>query len=331
VRVNADRIHVDGRGRLSLTGIEARAGEAPTATGAGGSIIVRGRAGGESSAESLTLVDGATLSASTFGRGTGGNVDVRAKDVRIVGRAFGFTGLFARSAAAQPELGPAGAGGSVSVMADTVHLSRAASIAASSRGAGNAGSVLIDARHLTLDHSSVSAAAIRAPSAGDVTVRGAVSVEILNGSALTTQAGRDGGNISITARDMVRVDHSLLTAQSGAAGKTLTIDPKFIVLNDATINGVDLNRELTVSLTADNFLRTPAPGTRILTSLPPQLPPDVDLSNKVIPLQAPTLEAAARLLEACHIRLGSGDAVSSFLITGRGGTPVAPGGTSPSR
>ena len=326
VRINADHILFDGTGRLSLTGVEARAGDADAATGAGGDIIVQGSAGGHSAAKSLTLIDGAALSASTFGRGVGGNVRVDADQISMDGVVDGFTGLFARSAAVQPALGPAGAGGNIEVFAGTIRMRDDASVSASSRGAGNAGSVIIHADHLTLDHASLGAAAKRSPSAGDVTVDSAISVTLLNDSALTTQALQDGGNIHITASDIVRVDHSLLTAQSGATGKTLTIDPKFVVLNAATINGIDLNNTLTVTINAQNFLRSP--DTQILTSLPPRLPPDTDLSNKVIPLQSPTLDIAARLLESCGLRMGGGG-ISSFLVIGRGGTPLEPGGLSP--
>ncbi len=326
VLINSDRILIDGAGRQSLTGVEARAGDADAATGAGGDIVVHGFAGGESAARLLTLRDDAALSASTFGRGVGGNVRVYAKRIEMQGVAGGFTGLFARSAAVAPALGAAGDGGNVEVFAGDVHMTNDASISASSRGAGNAGSVTVHATHVTLDHATLGAAAKRSPSAGDVTVDGGRSVTLLNNSALTTQALQDGGNIHIRARDVVRVDHSLLTAQSGASGKTLTIDPMFVVLNAATINGVDLNRTLTVTIDAANFLRSP--DSEILTSLPPRLPPDIDLSNKVVPLESATLDISSRLLESCSLRVGA-EGISSFLVVGRGGTPIEPGGVSP--
>jgi hypothetical protein len=338
VTMAADRITFDGTGRESLTGVEARAGEADRATGRGGDIVVTGLAGPRSRVRSIRLIDGGVFSATTFGRGAGGNVTVRADDLSIVDDGDGFAGLFARSAAVRPKLGPAGPGGNVTLDAGDVRLRNTAarvtgeqdgaSIAASSVGAGNAGSVTLRVRRLTLDNATVKASAARSPSAGDVTVANARSVTLVNGAALTTSAANDGGNIKVTARDLVRVDHSTLTAQSGASGKTLSIDPDFVVLNAATINGLDFNRTLTVTIAAERFLRSI--DSRILTTLPPQLPPDIDLSNKVAPLRVEAFDVRAQLADQCGLRLGGDFAASSFLITGRGATPYAPGGASPS-
>jgi hypothetical protein len=261
-------------------------------------------------------------------------VVVHAERVRIQGPGAGFTGLFARSTAVEPRVGVPGDGGNVSVFANSLVIVdgdvRRGAISASSQGAtADAGSVTIRARELTLDHGAIGAAAKRGSSAGDITVTGARTVILKNGSALTTEAlAATGGNILIQASELVVVDHSTLTAASPAgSGKTLTIDPPIVALNKALINGQDLNKTLQVTIDARSFLKSP--DTDIITSRPPNLPPDIDISGQLVPLTIPDLGVSARLIDLCPIGLGSDMATSSFLITGRGGTPVQPGGLVP--
>jgi hypothetical protein len=330
VFLDAREILIDGTGRQSLTGVEARAGDAAAATGRGGDIRVYGVGGKGDIADSLTIRDGGALSASTFGRGAGGNVLVNARRVRLEKPGAGFTGLFARSAALDP--GPAGDAGSVSVDADSVVVKDGASISASSRApTAVAGAVTLHVGdELTLDRGTVGAAAKRGASAGDVVVS-ARSVVIKNGSSLTTEtgaAGAVGGNIAIEASVRVIVDHSTLTAASPqGSGRTLTIDPPVVALNAALINGQDLNKTLLVTIDASQFVRTL--DTQILTTRQPNLPPDINIAGQLVPLQVPDFGTAARLIDLCPIRMKTEAATSSFLITGRGATPVQPGGAAP--
>lgn len=327
VLLAADRIIIDGTGRDILTGVEARAGDAPAARGSGGSITVRGSASRRSPAKSLLLRNNGVLSASTFGVGKGGNVVVNAKEINIDGpqNPTGFTGLFARSPASAPVAGNSGDGGNVTVFSDSMRIGAGGSISADSHGLGNAGDIEIHARYLTLDGGTILAATLRAQTAGDIRITDAESVILRNRATLTTQARNDGGDIRIDARDKVIVSHSLLTAQA-TTGKRLTIDPTFVVLNSATINGLDLNNQLVVTIVAENFLKTF--DSLILTSTQANLPPDIDLSAKVLSLDAGALQRTLRLSEQCGLRIG-GD-VSSFLISGKGAAEPSPGGLSPS-
>jgi hypothetical protein len=66
--------------------------------------------------------------------------------------------------------------------------------------------------------------------------------------------------------------------------------------------------------------------SKILSTIQ-SVPPDIDLSGALLELTASPFARSAPLGETCGLLLG-GD-YSSFLIVGRGGTPIQPGGLAP--
>ena len=64
------------------------------------------------------------------------------------------------------------------------------------------------------------------------------------------------------------------------------------------------------------------PGTVIVTA------PNVDLSGSLITLPDDVLDVATLLRPDCGVRLGGN--ISSFIMLGSGGMPIAPGGFVPS-
>jgi hypothetical protein len=150
----------------------------------------------------------------------------------------------------------------------------------------------------------------------------------------------NGGNITIAAPDLIYLWNSQLTAQADTTGGgfgnggNLTIEPgSFLILQDGSlISKSSFGNGGNISILADNFFQSTsvidasAPfglaGTVKVTA------PEADLSGSLIGLPSNLLDAAAQLRPDCGVRL-SGN-LSSFVVLGRGGLPLQPGGFLPS-
>jgi len=170
--------------------------------------------------------------------------------------------------------------------------------------------------------------------AGDVSVTAGADINLTD-STISAQAGLNGGNISLKSLSMIYLLNSPLTAnaQNGNGG-VITLDPSFVILNQSPLTArvsVQGNGG-TVSINSDYFfasqspfdVSTPSgiPGTVVVTA------PNVDLSGVLVALGGDFLDAESRLRPDCAVRLA--DDVSTFLLLGRGGVPLEPGGFLPS-
>lgn len=152
---------------------------------------------------------------------------------------------------------------------------------------------------------------------------------------MTSQAGPGGGgNVTISAPSMVYLLDGTLTAQAVGDGGNLTLrEPQFVVLNrSALISKSTSANGGNITLLSDYFLTS---ASVIDASAPFGLPgtvsvsaPDVDLSASLVPLPASLLDVSTLLQPDCGVRLDGG--ISSFVVGGRGGSPIQPGGFLPS-
>jgi hypothetical protein len=131
-----------------------------------------------------------------------------------------------------------------------------------------------------------------------------------------------------------------LTGQADSTGSgfgnggNLTIEPsRFLILNDsALISKSSLGNGGNISIFSDFFFQSDSiidatapfglPGTVSVTA------PEVDLSGSLVALSGSLLDLDSELRPDCAIRL-SGD-ISTFILLGRGGLPIQPGGFLPS-
>ncbi|MBD2002764.1 S-layer family protein [Trichocoleus sp. FACHB-40] len=132
-------------------------------TGKGGDITVQ--------ANSLTITDGAALTASTSGQREAGNIIVRA---------------------------------------DTVEVTTGSQVNVSSEGTGNAGNLDVAARSILLDNQGAITATTRSGNGGDITLQARDLLLLRRNSEISTeagmnQAGGDGGNITIDTDFIVAV------------------------------------------------------------------------------------------------------------------------------
>lgn len=317
------QVTIEGRGATTLTGIQSRVGNGPAdaaaAEGRGGTITVQ--------TGTLRLTDYVVITATTFGRGDGGDIDVTAGEFTATHTpAAEFTGLFARSERVDARAN----GGTITVRADRVRLAGGAQISSVSNGRGNAGGVVVAATEFVeLDGGSLVSVAADgpgdasgAPAAGDIDLTGGRRIELFGGSSVAASATGSGGNIRLQARDRVRLVDSQITGEArlGDGGRIL-IDPAAVVLDRSLINGLAGGRDVRVQIEADAFLTS---QSRILTDTA-VLPPEVDIAGSLARLPGGLTSAAARLQEVCGMRF-RGELLSTFFAPGRGGTPPEPAG-----
>ncbi|MBW4564984.1 MAG: S-layer family protein [Mojavia pulchra JT2-VF2] len=152
----------------------------------------------------LLVRDGATVSASTFGAGKGGNLTVNATDsVQVIGRSA--NDRFVSLLSAQANL-------------------------ANSNIVGDAGNLTINTRQLLVrDGAAISASTIGAGKGGNLTVNATDSVQVIGrsandrfASALSVQTGSatgDAGNLTINTRQLLVRDGAAVGAGTFGAGK----------------------------------------------------------------------------------------------------------------
>jgi filamentous hemagglutinin family protein len=180
------------------------------AAGGGGNVILL--------ADSLQLIDGGIVTASTTGAGEAGDVRIVADSVLVSGElGLNRSGIFADSLFP----GAGGVGGSVEITAATLRVQDGAEIAARGFGAGSAG--------------------------GDVRIQTSKSVVVMDGGGIraTGELGADAGNVAIDAgKKFVAVRNSPLPGQpaavatealSGSGGTVSIRATELVYLSDSRI------------------------------------------------------------------------------------------------
>lgn len=331
-------------------------------SGAAGTIDVE--------ANSMELLRGGVIVAAAFGSGSGGNVRVQAGTLFISGedRTGAEPDIIAGIQAVTTSLNDPAPGGNIQITAQNVTLDHGGSIFTTSRGAGKGGDIHLVAHDITLDNgSSFRASGLGTGAAGKLAIEASGGVSLQNESAISTsaplssggdigitagseirlsnsqitaQAGLNGGNIAISAPQLIYLLNSTLTAQADRSetgfgnGGNLTVNPSsFLIMNAGSlISKSSLGNGGKIDILADNFLRSvslidaSAPfglaGTVSVTA------PEIDLSGFLAGLSSDVLDADSQLRPDCAVRLS--EDLSSFVVLGRGGLPIQPGGFMPS-
>jgi filamentous hemagglutinin family protein len=347
VEVHAGDVLIDGfggpgRGVESrspfLTGIEARAERDASRDTVGGTITVN--------AGRLALVNGGVISASTFGRGAGGNVDVTARQgLRILAAPDAdqqggspFTGILARSdpqrgrptgGSSHAKLGPAGTVTVLVTDGDLTVIGRGARISTRATDPGvQAGDVTVAvAGRITLrddgaDRQSIEAStdlrrAVAAAPAPDesLTDQGAIS-------ALSTAGGVQ---VTLTAGGPVTLLNATINAKAATSGLAkVSVDAPVVSLNDSFINALTTDDERNIRVSISGPVLRSAESD-ILTNQR-DFTFDLDIAGAIAALDARPTRPDAVLRDVCRIRLGGMRRLGSFVVTGRGALPAEPGG-----
>jgi filamentous hemagglutinin family protein len=201
------------------------------ATGNGGNVVIN--------ANTLEVLNGSLLSASTFGNGDAGNVEITARD-RVV-----FDN--GSSVLSHVQSGATGNGGNVVINANTLEVLNGSLLSASTFGNGDAGNVEITARdRVMFDNGSAAFSDVQLEATGDGgnVVINANILEVLNDSFLSGSVFGNGraGNVEITTLDRIIFDtdsaafSNVISDAVGQAG-TLEITTGSLILS----GGAQLN------------------------------------------------------------------------------------------
>ncbi len=205
----------------------------------------------------LTLDNGASIAANTYGSGTAGDVTVSAKDVIVDGGAARAASISSLSGAGPGGLVGSGDAGAVSVTAkDSVTLQNGGFISTSASGAkGAAGNVTISAGSLTLDGGVDGADITRIFSvtgtpenAGNVSITVTGEMQVLNGATISVSTSSKGnaGDVTVSA-DSLFMDGGVantegfdyIASETKGAGNggtvNVTVTGPVSVLNGASI------------------------------------------------------------------------------------------------
>ena len=312
IQISAPLVSISDGGKISV---------ATTAAGDAGAILVN--------AGTFSITGGARIDSSTSNAGAGGDITIAGGGISIAGAGSGLFSTASGTGNAgnvvanvgnmsvtgggridSSTTGP-GAGGAISVSAASqVEISSGGSVRADSLGAGNTGSIAI--------------------AAGD-------RIMMESGSISTRAVTSDGGNITLTAPNIIKLGNSQISTsvQSGTgAGGNIFIDPQFVILTNSTISANAFGGPGgSVTIVADNFLTDASsfvtassalstPGTVQIQS------PDNNVASDIAQLPRELVDASRLLRGGCAARRTG--APSSFTVVGRGGVPVDPDGYLPS-
>ena len=355
VNIFTENLRMTSGGQIrsgSTLGQDPRTGEHVIPSGRGGTITIQGLA---SPAQSV-IIDGAESGIFTdaVGTGAGGNIHLNAQSVSLLdGGTLSATSSGTASQAT---------GGAIIVQANQVQVNNGATVSASSTGAGNAGNITITGNTFQSNHGTVSTDATQARG-GNITINTAQSVSLASDAAVsasssgpgnagdimigsgsqflstdsrvTTQASQaSGGNITVTAADLIRLMNSQInTSVHGSAATTggnITIDPHVVILQNSQVlaqatQGTGGNIGITTNLLfpdatslVDASSQTGVSGTVAIQS------PISQAGGKIIPLAKAPLLPAALLAERCAAAPRGG--FSSFIVAGHDTVPTEPGG-----
>ncbi|MBO3457921.1 filamentous hemagglutinin N-terminal domain-containing protein [Aetokthonos hydrillicola Thurmond2011] len=176
----------------------------PTATGTGGNLTIE--------TGKLTIRDGASVDASTFGAGQAGNVVIKATNVELEGFAptlSGNSGIFAQ--VADTAINNAGNAGTLRIETERLTVKNGAQIATTGRKRGNGGDLTIVSNSIELSGALPNATPRRGSSGIFVSTR-------------SPNATGNVGNLNITSRQITVKNGAKIAAENEGTGQGGTLN-----------------------------------------------------------------------------------------------------------
>jgi filamentous hemagglutinin family protein len=286
-------------------------------------------------AENMSLSGGSQItSAAQEGSGHAGTIQIQgpqspADSVVIDGTS---TGIFTTTSGT-------GAGGNITLNADTVTLQNGGTLSAKTSGTeatATGGTIMVDATNtVTMNSASITASSTGTADAGSIDITATNGLTMQN-STITTEAGQGagGGNIKVTTAPSATVllqnsRISASVADGPGGGGNIEIDPQYVILQNSQILAtVPQGQGGTITITANLFLQDATSivsadsgsglhGTVTIQS------PNAPASGKIQPLGKSPLLATSLLNQRCAALAGG--EFSSFTVAGRDSLPTEPG------
>ena len=295
--------------------------------GNGGNVLLQ--------ANSVSIQNGAQLSASSLGPGDAGNVTIEgtaspAQSVLIDGPGSGvFT-----------DTQGTGAGGNIFVNANTVILQNSGTLSAATSGSAASavgGTITVEAPNSATmtNGASITASSTGPGNTGNINITAGNQFNMTN-STVTTEANQSGGGIikiTTNPNGTVQLTDSTISASvldGNGGGGSVNIDPQSVVLINSQIlaqavQGPGGNINITTNLLLPDSTSIISAssqfgqqGTVIIQS------PISPASGKIVPLGQKPLIATSLLSQRCAAIAGG--TISSFTVAGRDSLPAEPGG-----
>ncbi|KYC35138.1 hypothetical protein WA1_08195 [Scytonema hofmannii PCC 7110] len=299
--------------------------------------------------KSLTIRDGAELSASTFGAGNGGSVEINALDSielfntngQIRSRIVAEVGRDLREVNRQGESAPAtGRGGNLTIRTGNLTVRDGAAITVSSRSEDNtargAGALEVTAQFVRVDNFGQITATTASGQGGNIILRLQDLLLLRRNSQISTtagsaQAGGDGGNITIETLFIVAAlnENSDITANAfiGSGGKVQITAQVIFGLQPLsrqelqTLLNAERSRDLDSSRLSSNDItaisqENPSFSGQVITNTP-----DTDPTQALVQLPVEIVDVTGLINQNLCVAANQG---SEFTVTGRGGLPPSP-------
>ena len=238
------------------------------------------------------------------------------------------------------------------IRSQNIRMSEGARIDASTSGLGSAGNISINSELIAGDKSTVistsstgrdlafiSTNPAEAGLAGDLSLNSPTSLTIRGMTVQTSSSQTSGGNIKLTAPNIVHLVDSTLTSsvggQAGSNGGNITIDPQVVAIQNSQLlanafAGAGGNITIVASgavLVDPNSLLTASAGPAGVSGSVNINAPIQFLSGALVPLNVAYSQAG---LSGDRCAADPTGQFSSFVQAGRDGVPQVPGALSPS-
>jgi large exoprotein involved in heme utilization and adhesion len=328
--VASDEVTISSHGELSSGAIEF-------ASGNGGLIAV--------SAPTVVVEGGGLVSTNTDYVGNAGEIHINTNNLQLTsGGQISSSSLINQGA---PDIIPSGSAGIITVRglaspAQSVLIDGAGSgISTNTQGSGAGGSITLNANSVTMTNGATMSASstgqIENPgNAGSINIT-ATSGFTMQNSTITTQAGQgaSGGNIKVTTSPeaTVLLQNSTISASVAdgpGGGGNISIDPQFVILQNSQILAKAAQGQGgAITITAGLFLpdansTVNADSGSGLNGTVTIQSPISQAGGKIIPLSQKPLIATTLLNQRCAALAGG--ELSSFTVAGRDSLPSEPAG-----
>ncbi|MFN6462567.1 MAG: filamentous hemagglutinin N-terminal domain-containing protein [Nostoc sp. DedVER02] len=277
------------------------------AFGDGGNITI--------DSDSLSLRDGAQLSASTFGQGNAGNIRINATNSVTVSGTNQDTG-FSSGLSTSNNFYSQGRSGDIIINTKIFHVSNGALIDAGTRNNQTGGNITVNANTFAVDNQGKLNAESRLSNGGNININSDL-VFLRSGAQISTSAGTEklggnGGNININSRFIIGFfnENSDISANAfmGKGGN--------IQINSQAIFGIESRLKLTPKsdITASSELGIS--GVKNINK-----PDNSSIQNSFTGLSQNAIDTNALIANSCISR-GIKQQENSFTITGSGALPT---------
>jgi hypothetical protein len=331
-----------GAGTIAIQGLGV--GNSVRSVSLDNSTISTSIAGGTSSttpatiditAQTVNLTNGAQIKADTSGAAPGGDTNVKAStlsmspDSTITSSALagstGRAGTITLSNTGSSRMTVTGG----TILGQSVTSSAAGNIAVRSTG------------DLNLLGTTVSVKNTGPGSAGSINLRAGADLLVRNSQVSTESAQASGGNIKLTAPNLIRIVDSTITSsaqgQAGSNGGNINIDPQLVVIqNSQLLANANAGAGGNITIAASGAVLINPKSLLSASAGPAGVSGSVNI-NAPIQVLSGTLSGALVPMKLIYSQAGlSGDRcaadptgrLSSFVQTGRDGVPQDPGALS---